>query len=139
MNVCIPIAKDRGLESKVFPHFGSAPMFLVVDTESRSCRAISNAGALHAHGACSPLTALAGERVDRVIVGGIGPGALARLAASRIPVHQAGAVTVGEALEALAAGALQEVGEEGACRDGHGAGHGGHGHGGAHLHLHRGA
>jgi predicted Fe-Mo cluster-binding NifX family protein len=38
MNICIPTTDDEGLESKVCAHFGSAPAFLVVDTDSGGTR-----------------------------------------------------------------------------------------------------
>ncbi|RME41495.1 MAG: diguanylate cyclase, partial [Deltaproteobacteria bacterium] len=34
MKVCFPVNNDQGLESEVYGHFGSAPAFVVVDTES---------------------------------------------------------------------------------------------------------
>ena len=36
MNICIPITRDNGIQSPVSLHFGSAPLFMVVDTESGS-------------------------------------------------------------------------------------------------------
>ncbi len=35
MNICIPVNEDKGLQSPVCAHFGSAPAFMIVDTESR--------------------------------------------------------------------------------------------------------
>jgi len=34
MKICFPVKEDKGLSSTIFGHFGSAPMFLVVDSES---------------------------------------------------------------------------------------------------------
>ena len=31
MKICFPVAENKGLESPVYNHFGSAPMFLLVD------------------------------------------------------------------------------------------------------------
>ena len=59
MNVCIPISEDRGLASPVCGHFGSAPAFLVVDTETRSHRVLANTNAHHEHGHCTPIALLA--------------------------------------------------------------------------------
>ena len=63
MHICIPVLDDRGLDSQVSAHFGSAPGFMIVDTESGSCRLIGNGNQHHAHGMCQPLAALAGEPV----------------------------------------------------------------------------
>lgn len=132
MKACFPVAHDRGLESRVFPHFGSAPMFLVVDSETKSTRAIANPECEHGHGRCHPLDVLADEKVDLVVVSGIGPGALDRLRAKGIPAYHTTRGTAGEALEAIARGALPPVLPEDAFTSGvgsRGRGHHGHHHG----------
>lgn len=126
MNICIPVTRDEGLDSRVFAHFGSAPMFLLVDSESGACRALGNRNQHHEHGMCSPLSSLLGEKIDAVVVGGIGAGALGKLAAAGIPVHLAQHRTVGETVEALRAGTLPEMDAALVCG---GHAHGGHGHG----------
>lgn len=126
MNVCVPINQDEGLNSPVCGHFGSAPAFLRVDTESGSCEVISNNNSHHAHGMCQPLQALAGASPDALIVGGIGMGALLKLNAAGIRVFLAAAPTVAENLAALREGRLAEASPETSC------GH--HGHGGEHSH-----
>jgi len=76
MKVCFPVQNNDGVQSMVFDHFGSAPMFLIVDTETRTLAVINNRDQHHAHGSCNPLKALDQQTVDAVIVGGIGGGAL---------------------------------------------------------------
>ena len=115
MNICIPVTEDRGAASPVCAHFGSAPLFLIVDTESGACRAVPNRNAHHDHGMCAPLDALAGERLDGIVVGGIGTGALAKLGAAGLRVYRAEHATVGEAVAALEAGALRTVDPAIAC------------------------
>jgi predicted Fe-Mo cluster-binding NifX family protein len=131
MNICMPVTEDRGLESPLSLHFGSAPVFLLVDTATLTCRALPNRNAHHAHGMCQPLAALAGEAVDGLVVGGIGQGALMKLQAAGIEVFRCDLSTVSEALAALAAGRLRQVSLEHACEhQGHGPGsHGAHGRG----------
>ena len=34
MKICFPVTADEGLESAVYSHFGSAPLFLLVDTDA---------------------------------------------------------------------------------------------------------
>jgi predicted Fe-Mo cluster-binding NifX family protein len=135
VNICIPIRTDEGLDSRVFAHFGSAPAFLLVDSETGECRTIDNQNQHHTHGMCSPLTSLLGERIDAVIVGGIGAGALGKLAAAGIPVHRARHTTVRETVAAMAAGELPAVGSELTCCH---EGHGGHHHHHQHHHVHAG-
>jgi predicted Fe-Mo cluster-binding NifX family protein len=121
MQICIPVIEDRGLDSRVSGHFGSAPAFMIVDTESLVCRAIGNNNQHHAHGMCQPLAALAGETVDGIVVGGIGMGALMKLQAAGITVFRAEHPTVAQAISAYKEGRLQPVSQDGAC-----AGHHGH-------------
>jgi predicted Fe-Mo cluster-binding NifX family protein len=123
MQICIPVLEDRGIDSHVSAHFGSAPAFMIVDTESGNRRVIGNRNQHHAHGMCQPLAALAGETVDGIVVGGIGMGALMKLQAAGITVFRAVHPTVGETLAAFTAGSLQPVAQNEAC-----AGHHGHDH-----------
>ncbi|HEY3359222.1 MAG TPA: NifB/NifX family molybdenum-iron cluster-binding protein [Polyangia bacterium] len=125
MNICIPVNADQGLDSPVCAHFGSAPLFMMVDFATGACRAIVNANQHHGHGMCQPLAALAGEQLDAMVVGGIGMGALNKLRAARVQVFLSGHATVAETLAALKAGTLREVTPATACaHHGHDAGHG---------------
>jgi len=115
MNVCIPITRDDGIQSPVCLHFGSAPIFLVIDTETGSCRAITNRNLHHAHGMCQPLAQLAGEQLDAIVVGGIGMGALGKLNAANIRVYSSEHPTVAETVAAFKTGTLREVTPGAAC------------------------
>jgi len=95
MKVCFPVQNNEGLESMVFNHFGSAPMFVVVDAVSDNLSTISNGDQHHAHGACNPIKALDNQKIDAVVVGGIGAGALTRLNQAGIKVYRAQSKTVG--------------------------------------------
>lgn len=130
MRICIPVTADRGLESPVSGHFGSAPVYMLVDADTREARALSNIRAVHEHGACRPLDALAGESVDAIVVGGIGAGALMKLQGAGIRVFRATAPTVAGCLDAFLANAVEEIGPGGAC------GRHGHGHDEDHAHDH---
>jgi predicted Fe-Mo cluster-binding NifX family protein len=132
MRICIPIDNDQGLDSRVCAHFGSAPTFMIVDTESGACHAIPNGNQHHGHGMCQPLAALRPHTVDGIVVGGIGRRALERLADDRVRVFQAEHTTVGQTMAAFKAGSLRPVSMDAACGHGGDAGHGdhgGHGHG----------
>lgn len=121
MRVCFPVRENLGLGSAVFDHFGSAPLFLVVDTESNEAAEVINRDLHHAHGACSPLKALDGRHVDAVIVGGIGGGALSGLTRAGIRVYRSVAPTVEGNLARLRLGSLAQWQPGETC--------GGHGHG----------
>ncbi len=94
MKICFPVSENQGLESPVFGHFGSAPMFLLVDAEKRSIVQFVNRDRDHRHGACWPLKELGGQTVDAIVVGGIGAGALSGLMQAGLKVFQAMAETV---------------------------------------------
>ena len=121
MKLCFPVASNEGLESRVFGHFGSAPAFLVVDSESGAIAEVINRDLHHAHGACSPVRALGGHAVDAVVVGGIGGGALTGLSTAGIQVLEARAETVRENVALHSQGTLVPWGPGRTC--------GGHGHG----------
>lgn len=125
MNICIPITEDQGLRSPVSEHFGSAAFFMLVDTDTRACRVVPNGNPHHSHGVCQPLAALAGERFDGLVVGGIGAGALQRLQAAGIRVYLVAQASVEQVLLALQDGSLPEATATDACC-GHQHGHHGH-------------
>ncbi len=119
MKVCFPVERQDGLASTVFGHFGTAPAFVIVDTEREGAEAVANSDLKHDHGLCNPIMAMGGVAVNAVVVGGIGAGALRRLNAEGIRVFRAAAGTVRENLALLAAGTLPELAMHHAC-GGHG-------------------
>lgn len=131
MKVCFPVPEDKGLESQVYGHFGSAPLFVVVDTELKQAKSVNNLDKSHRHGACRPLRALGDEAVDAIVVGGIGAGALQGLKKAGLKVYQAQGPTVADNVACLAEESLAEISLEQVCGgQGHGPGRGhGHGHG----------
>ena len=122
MNICIPVDEDKGIQSEVCAHFGSAPAFMIVDTDTGGCRAVTNHNQHHGHGMCMPLQSLQGEKIDGMVVGGIGMGALNKLNAASIRVYISEHTTVAETIDAYKAGSLKTVEPHMACA------HHGHGH-----------
>ena len=122
MKVCFPVLKAEGMNSEVYGHFGSAPAFVVVETGSNTIETITNSDQHHAHGACNPIKALDNQRVDSIVVGGIGAGALIKLNQQGIRVFQARAKTVIENIQMLKGQDLPEFTLQHTCA--------GHGHGG---------
>jgi predicted Fe-Mo cluster-binding NifX family protein len=116
MKVGFPVEREEGMESKVYGHFGSAPTFVVVDTEKNEVRTIQNQDLHHIHGACNPIRALDGQMLDLLVVGGIGGGALQKLNALRIKVYGAGAQTVKENLQLLKKNSLKELTMDHSCK-----------------------
>jgi predicted Fe-Mo cluster-binding NifX family protein len=125
MNICIPVVENKGLDSVVSEHFGSAPAFLIIDTESGQHHAVPNGDAHHAHGMCQPLAALGGEKVNAIVAGGIGMGAFLKLQAGGIDVFLAQGGNVRDTVSAFKANQLRRVAPETACGH-HGGCHGSH-------------
>ncbi len=109
MKICFPVQKDEGLSSTVYNHFGSAPVFLILDTTTNSISPLNNRDQNHVHGACNPIKALDNQKVDAVVVGGIGAGALNKLNQMGIKVHRAQAGKIVENVSLLNAGSLPEL------------------------------
>jgi predicted Fe-Mo cluster-binding NifX family protein len=126
MKICFPVKSDNGINSEVYNHFGTAPSFVIVDTETDSTTVVNNNDQHHAHGGCSPLKALDGRSVDAVIVGGIGAGALNKLNLAGIRVYQPQASSIAENIKMFKAQALPEFMVQHTC--------GGHGHKGGCSH-----
>jgi len=125
MKVCFPVEKDEGIESAVYGHFGSAPTFVVIDTDQANVGSISNANQIHEHGACNPIMALGGRQFDAIVVGGIGAGALMKLNAEGIKVYRAVEQTVKDNLALLKDSLLPELTMNQTCA-GHAGGCGHH-------------
>jgi predicted Fe-Mo cluster-binding NifX family protein len=115
MKICFPVQKDEGIESEVYNHFGSAPMFVVFDTDTNMLAMINNRDQHHSHGACNPMKALDNQKVDAIVVGGIGAGALTRLNQMGIIVHRAQAATIRENMAMFAAQTLPALTLQGCC------------------------
>jgi predicted Fe-Mo cluster-binding NifX family protein len=115
MKLCIPVEEYRGLDSLVYGHFGSAPVFALVDSETLAVESIGNRDHDHQHGACNPLKTLGGHQINAVIVGGIGPGAIRGLNQAGIEVRQFAGGSVAEAVRRFNANELPALTLAQAC------------------------
>ncbi|MBX3045266.1 MAG: NifB/NifX family molybdenum-iron cluster-binding protein [Candidatus Kapabacteria bacterium] len=88
MKICIPTAKDEGIDSVAYGHFGSSPYFMIYDLASKELYSIKNNDEFHQKGMCSPADTMKEHEVTAVIVGGMGAKALRNLAASGIKVYR---------------------------------------------------
>jgi ArsR family transcriptional regulator len=108
MKIAFPTQVDAGADSVVYGHFGTANLFLIVDTDSGAFIPAGNRDLNHQHGNCRPLAALGGNSVDAVVVGGIGGGALRHLNEAGIRVYRGAEGTVAENLVLFNNGKLSE-------------------------------
>ena len=107
MIVCFPVENNEGINSSVYGHFGSAPGFVLYNTDNEELDFIDNKNKVHDHGACNPATALAGRFVDTVVVGGIGKGAIMKLASDGIKVARAKSGVISEDVKYFINGELE--------------------------------
>lgn len=122
MIIAAPISEYVGLDSPLYPHFGSASAFVLADLVEDTIVRVDNQDCKHAHGMCQAMKALAGHRVDAVIVSGIGQGALRGLQAAGVRVLSTEKPTFREALAQWKDDGLCEVSLDDAC-EGHAEGH----------------
>lgn len=106
MKIAFPTQENNSIESPVYNHFGSARFFVIVDAETGEQETIDNQDLEHDHGKCQPLVALGGKKVDAVVVGGIGGGALKKLYDDGVKTYRAVEGSVSENLALIKDGKL---------------------------------
>ena len=115
MKICIPTMDSNGLESRAHGHFGSAPYFAVVDTDTGAVNVEANAGRMHRHGQCSPASHVDTLNVDAVVCHGMGKRALASFERENVDVLIASGKTVGDILSEARDDKLRKLTQEKAC------------------------
>jgi len=116
MRICIPTENNNGINSIVYGHFGSAPYFIIYDTETNKINVINNMDTNHKHGECNPISSLADEAVDIMVTGGIGLRALQILNQNRIKAFKQGKeTTVSQVIKNLENNKLTEIKSDNAC------------------------
>jgi predicted Fe-Mo cluster-binding NifX family protein len=99
------------LDAPTDPRFGRCEYFVLVDTETREAKAVENTAALQGSGAgIAAVQLIANAGADAVIAGNLGPNAFQTLAAGGIKAYGYEGGTVRQAVEALQAGKLAEIG-----------------------------
>jgi predicted Fe-Mo cluster-binding NifX family protein len=129
MRVGFPVARDAGLESVIFGHFASAPLFMIVDTETEEVLHFVNCDPLAPEAGCNALKAVCSRSLDTMVVDGIGDGFLRILNGCGIEVFQAESARVGENLALLREQQLLKVAmlnsaQAGRCNEGEETSHG---------------
>jgi predicted Fe-Mo cluster-binding NifX family protein len=107
MRICIPTEDDRGLESRAFDHFGSAPFFTMVDVESGQLEVVRNPGCQdhnrvhHDHQPRHHVDELTSHGIDALVCNGVGRQAFAALRKAGIDVLVPADGTVSDIIRAL--------------------------------------
>jgi len=102
--------EEANLDSALDPRFGRCNYFLLVETDDRSYTAHANPAA-GASGGAGPQAAqfIAEQGAEAVISGDFGPNAFRALTAAGMKLYKAPVKPVADLLDALQAGALEEV------------------------------
>ncbi len=119
MLACIPTRGDGGLEDTVNEHFGSAPYFTLLDTETNKVTVLENRNAHHDHGTCHPMNQLAHHKIDCVVCTGMGRRAIEALNAEGIQTYHSQTDKVSVVVDKLKMNDLTVMDPLKACR-GHG-------------------
>ena len=107
---------DEGLESMVASHFGRAPKFTIVDSDTKDVSIIDNT-AEHFGGMSTTPELIRSSGVDVMLVSGIGPRAVQLFEQMGIRVYVGAAGTTSSALDAYNSGSLQEATDENVCAE----------------------
>lgn len=106
MKLAFPVEEYKELESEIYGNFGDAPGFVIYETETEEYRYIENADLNHTPNNCSPEKAFGDEKVEVIILSGIGPAPLKKLQTAGLQVIRAGIGDVRENIELFKSGSL---------------------------------
>ncbi|MBN2014966.1 MAG: NifB/NifX family molybdenum-iron cluster-binding protein [Candidatus Altiarchaeota archaeon] len=116
MKVAIPTTGHKGLDDEVSPHFGRAPTYTIVDTETDEVKIVDNTSE-HMGGSGKPPEIMHGEGVGILLCSGLGQRAIWMFEQSGIEVFVGTTGTVRDALSLWRSGRLQKATEANACRE----------------------
>lgn len=119
MRICIPTIDNKEHLSEVCNHFGSAPYFIIYDSEANTYETVNNSDSEHEHGTCRPTLNISAMNVDTVICKGLGRRAIQKLNEAGIRVCKTDLSHVKEIVYNLAETELEEIDASDACT-GHG-------------------
>ena len=98
MKICMPVLDEKGLDSVVFGHFGSAPFFALFDTDTQEVSIVKNGLGEHEHGQCMPVDAIKKTGAEAVLCKGMGLRAANLLIEAGITPYMVEAGIVSEAI-----------------------------------------
>jgi len=110
MKIAIPTDNKKGLNDKVADHFGRAKFFLVYDTEKKNFEIFENPEA--AGSGKFPPDFLHRQKIEAVIVFGLGPMAYNKFQNYRTEMHKAVQGSIADNLKKFEVGELRKLGEK---------------------------
>lgn len=115
MRICVPTIGENEMDAFVSEHFGRAPTFTIVDTDTKEVRTVANTSE-HMGGLGKPPELLATQGVHVMLCSGLGPRAVQMFEQFGIEVYVGASGTVKDAIEAWQAGKLHVATDENACK-----------------------
>ncbi len=108
----VAISASRGdINAPVDPRFGRCPYYVFIDTETNAAEIVQNQAAMAGGGAGIQAAQSVVERdAAAVITGNVGPNAFQVFDAAGVTIYTAANMTVSQAVDALKAGNLPQVG-----------------------------
>jgi len=116
LKICVPTSGQGGYDDAVSEHFGRAPTYTVVDTESEKVNVISNRSE-HMGGTGKPPEQIAQTGAQILICSGLGPKAIGMFESFGIEVYVGAQGSARQAVEMWRAGKLQRATDENACKE----------------------
>jgi predicted Fe-Mo cluster-binding NifX family protein len=116
MKICVPTNGAGGLEDRLSQHFGRAPTFTIVDTESGEVTVIENKSD-HMGGTGKPPEQIKGTGSKVVLCPGLGPSALIMLMSYGMQVFVGANGTARDAIDQFKSGSLKTATLESACKE----------------------
>lgn len=131
MKLCFPVVKDEGWKSEIYGHFASAPLFMIINSDTRKSSVVANCDPAAPYAGCNPFSALKGQELSGIVVGGIGDESLRVMNLCGFKVFQAQSAAVADNIALFTEGSLEELAAqqshlEGRCSSGEGAHQCGH-------------
>jgi predicted Fe-Mo cluster-binding NifX family protein len=107
---------NKGLKELVCEHFGRAPTYTIVDTETNDVRIVKNVSE-HMGGTGTPPEHLSKEGIEVMLASGLGPKAVMMFEGYGIKVYVGASGTVEETIKLWKDKKLEVATDENACRD----------------------
>ncbi len=116
MKIAFPVMNNKELEATIADHFGRAPLYTVVDTETNSASVLENIGE-HFGGKHSAPVTLQNSKINVLICRGLGRKAINLFDELGIGVFVTQSTIVKDALESYNKGELTQASETDGCAE----------------------
>ncbi len=119
MKICIPVTESKGLQSPFSAHYGSAPFFVIADTETKEHNVITKGSE---EGQCGSFPFITQHNVSAIVCTGMGRRALENLNRSNVKafIPETICATAEDALTAFNNKKCREMEPDSACNHNHG-------------------